>query len=393
MNASCDINRKVQVLRAFAIMAVVFIHTCPDGVWQVAARPFVNFGVGLFLFLSGWLTKDCSSDWGKVCRRRILRVMIPYAIWTVVYSLQMGTPDKIFFNLLTTKASSSLYYIFVYVQFVLLTPLLMRLARSRYRWLGLIVAPVSVALCVYVPMIFGFDFGKIGGLVWNVCCLGWFSFYYLGLLTGNGYAGISGRTSVSGSVGVSECASVQDNVPVNVGVPVSECTGVMQRGVFLHSILGLSVVLQILEGWLWYESGWPNCGSQLKLTSILTTSAVLLLADAWLKSGSSLAGYYGSSGISGGSLDGGSDLSACSCIPDVSGGLRNHPGFLTRIGDFSFGIYFVHIPVIRFLQLFSWYTALPFGLNTALVAAISIVAVALFSRLLGPRVSRLFGLQ
>ena len=357
MGVSSDISRKVQVLRAFAIVAVVFIHTCPDGVWQVLARPFVNFGVGLFLFLSGWLTRDGCSDWGKLCRKRILRVMIPYVIWTVIYSYQKGTPDKILFNLLTTKASSALYYIFVYVQFVLLTPLLLRLARSRFRWLGLLVAPVSVVMCVYMPMILGFDLGKVGELVWNICCLGWFSFYYLGLLLGNGYAGLSGCVAVSVRVLQIE----------------------RSRNCLLSFSLGLSVVLQIMEGWFWYEAGWPNCGSQLKLTSILTTSVVLLLADNWLKSNGSserisvLSGDFNVSG-------------RFSC-------LRCFQGVLTRIGDFSFGIYFVHISVIRFLQSFSRYEALPFGLNTALVAAISIVAVVLLSCLLGPRISRLLGLQ
>ena len=134
-----------------------------------------------------------------------------------------------------------------------------------------------------------------------------------------------------------------------------------------------------MEGWFWYEAGWPNCGSQLKLTSILTTSVVLLLADNWLKSNGSserisvLSGDFNVSG-------------RFSCF-------RGFQGVLTRIGDFSFGIYFVHISVIRFLQSFSRYEALPFGLNTALVAAISIVAVVLLSCLLGPRISRLLGLQ
>ena len=44
-------NYKIQILRAIAIFAVVFIHTCPTGEWQVFCRPFINFAVALFLFL------------------------------------------------------------------------------------------------------------------------------------------------------------------------------------------------------------------------------------------------------------------------------------------------------------------------------------------------------
>ena len=99
VKTDADTSRKVQVLRALAIIAVVAIHTCPSGLPQVIVRPFVNFGVGLFLFLSGWLTRE--NDFGKsFFKRRIFRVLVPYVIWTVVYSLQRGAPDKILFNLL-----------------------------------------------------------------------------------------------------------------------------------------------------------------------------------------------------------------------------------------------------------------------------------------------------
>lgn len=47
---------KIQLLRGLAIIAVVFIHNTPTGMSQVYLRPFMNFSVGLFLFLSGLLT-------------------------------------------------------------------------------------------------------------------------------------------------------------------------------------------------------------------------------------------------------------------------------------------------------------------------------------------------
>ena len=48
-------NTKIQILRAIAIIAVVMIHTCPDGIMQVYASPFINFSVATFLFLSGYM--------------------------------------------------------------------------------------------------------------------------------------------------------------------------------------------------------------------------------------------------------------------------------------------------------------------------------------------------
>ena len=47
---------RIQVLRGLAILGVVLIHTTPIGIAQVYCRPFINFSVGLFLFLSGFLS-------------------------------------------------------------------------------------------------------------------------------------------------------------------------------------------------------------------------------------------------------------------------------------------------------------------------------------------------
>ncbi len=66
----------LQALRGFAIMAVVLIHCLPaDRQWVLYVRPFLNFGVALFIFLSGYLTPadKCENigvfykrgDWGK----------------------------------------------------------------------------------------------------------------------------------------------------------------------------------------------------------------------------------------------------------------------------------------------------------------------------------------
>ena len=50
-------NRKIQILRTMAIFAVVMIHSNADGIFAVINRPFLNFAVAMFTFLSGFLTK------------------------------------------------------------------------------------------------------------------------------------------------------------------------------------------------------------------------------------------------------------------------------------------------------------------------------------------------
>lgn len=51
-------DRYLQALRGLAISAVVLIHCLPQCAASIAVRPFLNFSVALFLFLSGVLTDE-----------------------------------------------------------------------------------------------------------------------------------------------------------------------------------------------------------------------------------------------------------------------------------------------------------------------------------------------
>ena len=151
------------MFRGVAIIAVVMIHTTPPGQWQIFCKPFINFAVAAFIFLSGYLTKTDNDNWLRFYTRRISRVLVPYIIWTAIYSIQdirsagLLTLAK---NLLCANATTTLYYIFVYIQFVLLTPLLGKLAKSPYRHLGWLIAPLSVILFKYIPVFGGIEQGK-----------------------------------------------------------------------------------------------------------------------------------------------------------------------------------------------------------------------------------------
>ena len=142
-------SNMVQVFRALAIFAVVMIHTSPSGIGQVYSRPFINFAVATFLFLSGYLTKIENDNWGSFFKKRIIRVLIPYVIWSVIYTVYSRHLDKLPYNLLTAQATVPFYFIFVYIQFVLLTPLLGKLAKSRFQFLGWFVSPIAVIVFKY----------------------------------------------------------------------------------------------------------------------------------------------------------------------------------------------------------------------------------------------------
>ena len=69
MEMTKEKSYKIQVLRGLAIIAVVLIHNTPGGIAQVWCRPFLNFSVGLFLFMSAMLSSV--EKWNP--KKRILR--------------------------------------------------------------------------------------------------------------------------------------------------------------------------------------------------------------------------------------------------------------------------------------------------------------------------------
>ena len=314
----------IQFFRAIAIIAVVMIHTTPAGEMQVICKPFINFAVATFVFLSGYLTKADNDNWLAFYRRRITRVLVPYFIWTVIYSIQDIQSEGLSVlvkNLLCANATTTLYYIFVYIQFVLLTPLMGKLAKSRLRHLGWIIAPLSVVLFKYIPAFGDIHLGKHVELLWSDACLGWFTFYYLGLILGN------------------KLLSPKFN---------------LRNLVFLYC---MSLLLQMGEGYLWFTVDPAGCGSQLKLTSILSSSIFMLIIYSVLSS--------------------------------------NHGTkcrLLSTIGDYSFGIYLVHMMILKALEPMALYSAIPYPVTSLIILIISFIFCNAFTAVTGKRVGRWLGL-
>ena len=312
------------MFRAIAIIAVVMIHTTPAGQWQVFCKPFINFAVATFIFLSGYLTKTYNDNWLKFYVRRLTRVLVPYIIWTVIYSIpdiRSSGPSALVKNLLCANATTTLYYIFVYIQFVLLTPLLGKLAKSPYRHLGWLIAPLSVILFKYIPVFGDIQLGKHIELFWNDACLGWFTFYYLGLILGNRI--IDRRFNIR-NLAVLYCASL---------------------------------LLQMAEGYLWFTVDPAGCGSQLKLTSILSSSIFMLIIYSVLSS--------------------------------------NHGTkcrLLSTIGDYSFGIYLVHMMILKALEPMALYSAIPYPVTSLIILIISFIFCYICTAVTGKRVGRCLGL-
>lgn len=283
-------DQRIQTFRAMAIIAVVMVHTMPPGNWQIFLRPLINFPVATFLFLSGYLTRESNENWSAFYRRRLSRIAVPYIVWTVIYSLPDISSSGLIAlakNLVSANACGTLYYIFVYAQFVLLIPFLFKLAKSRYRYLGWLIAPVSV-----------------------------------GLLLGN------------------KIINKKYNLPT------------------LTTVYAVSIVLQMIEGYIWAKLDAGNCGSQLKLSSLLSSSIFVLILYTLLQSNT----------------------------------LQPRSRILTLIGEYSFGIYLSHILFLRILEQSIGYKTIPYPFDSVILLSVCALFNWIIKLFSGKRIAKLIGI-
>ena len=140
-------DRYIQAIRGLAIFAVVAIHSLPQCGAAVAVRPLLNWAVGMFLFLSGMLTHEEKIARGGVLRRKAVKVLVPYLVWSAVSLVVFGPRSFLgtIKALVSGGASAQLYYLLVYVQLVVLTPLIYRVLH-RHRAALYAVTPLCLAL-------------------------------------------------------------------------------------------------------------------------------------------------------------------------------------------------------------------------------------------------------
>ena len=292
---------KIQILRGIAIIAVVGIHSIsPDPTKQILIRPFLNFAVGLFLFLSGLLTSR--DSWNPV--KRIIKVIIPYLLWTLIYEVMhnINSPNYMIYafikGVFTGTGAAVMYFIWVYCELTLLVPFIDRLAKSRYNKLWLLVSPIEIIAFSLLPTILKIQIPYFLNMIINVSCLSWFSFYYLGYMLGNRIIKLKVANFVLFLVGL------------------------------------LTIVWQIIEGFYYYKQGVMNCGTQWKLSSFFFGMVMCVFAYRFIIGGK---------------------------------GLESNLNFLRILGDFSFGIFISHLAVITILDKLSFWKSIFLPLRVAII--------------------------
>lgn len=315
-------SKKIQAIRGFAIIAVVIIHCTPDFSMpiEVFFRPFVNFAVGTFLFLSGMLSNV--ATWNPL--KRIKKVLVPYIIWTLIYAVinyEIASGIKGFVilyikYLLLGTGATMLYFVFVYCEFTLLIPAIDNLANSSNYMLGFAITPTEIILCRLLPVLIGETVNPYIKTIMRISCLGWFSYFYLGYLLGNNV--------------------IEINYPRRT----------------LSIALVASIVFQMMEGYLYYRLGDVAPGTQLKLTTVLTGCIFCMIVFDYV----------------------------VSYTRSISRLLH----FLIKMGDSSFGIFFNHIAIIRLIQMVTSNDVQLFFLLKAIITImLSFLTVKLIKRVFG----------
>lgn len=162
-----------EICRSVSIFAVVLIHACGADFYQFGKIPrhewlavnaldsLVRCAVPLFVMLSGALilTKPDATNTKKVVQR-VLRVVAPLVVWSVLYQLHVqknGGPGVNLWRIFTAPSMYHLWFVYMIVGLYVLTPALKALfdqihQRSGLAWYYFSIWLVVTSLTVYQPL-------------------------------------------------------------------------------------------------------------------------------------------------------------------------------------------------------------------------------------------------
>lgn len=164
-------SREVWVdwLRAAACFMVMVVHstepfylggdgarilTRADAFWAAFFDSFVRSCVPLFIIASSYLQFPLHYSTGEFFRRRAVRILVPFAVWTVAYALAWGSPVQNFKDLLLNfnYAAGHLWFVYMIIGLYLVMPVLSpwaeKVGKKELQWyLGI------WALTLFIPFV------------------------------------------------------------------------------------------------------------------------------------------------------------------------------------------------------------------------------------------------
>ena len=102
------------------------ILTHSDAVWVAVLDVFSRAAVVLFVIASSYLQLPLHYPAGEFFRRRAVRILVPFLIWTIVYALVWGEPVQNFKDLVWNfnYAAGHLWFVYMLIGLYLVIPLL-----------------------------------------------------------------------------------------------------------------------------------------------------------------------------------------------------------------------------------------------------------------------------
>ena len=102
------------------------ILTATDAFWASFFDSFVRACVPLFIVASSYLQFPLHYSSGEFCRRRAVRILIPFAVWSLIYAFVWGEPVYNLKNLLLNfnYAAGHLWFVYMLIGVYLLMPIL-----------------------------------------------------------------------------------------------------------------------------------------------------------------------------------------------------------------------------------------------------------------------------
>ena len=102
------------------------ILTKADAIWVAVLNVLPRASVALFVVASSYLQFPLHYPTGEFFRRRAVRILIPFFIWTVVYAFVWGEPVQNFKDLLLNfnYAAGHLWFVYMLIGLYLIMPIL-----------------------------------------------------------------------------------------------------------------------------------------------------------------------------------------------------------------------------------------------------------------------------
>lgn len=250
-------------VRGICILAVVWTHTRVGIPYQggphawnfdywLIQRQLINFAVAVFVFLAGSFV-SASKVTGRAVpwlRSRAVRLGLPFLVWSVGYTLLMAwidgdrSPGHLVSDVVFGASAKHLYFIVVLLQLVALTPLLLRVLETRWRWLPWAVTPAYLVV-LYAQTL---PDGAPPPFA-NTWFAAWFVFYWAGLWARRyGTPPALGLRGALVATAVAVVASaVEASVLVGAGVDAGFAAGQLTLTSTLTSLVVIALLLALHE--------------------------------------------------------------------------------------------------------------------------------------------------